>query len=70
MIFFDFGYENAKLNFDIAKKFFLEAKKMDVNMPMVDSLHRILYQGSSSDELIQDLLDHPNEVDVEFTYKD
>ena len=49
---------------------FLEAKKMNVSMPMVDSLYKILYEKSSSDELIQDLLDHPNEVDVEFTYKD
>jgi len=36
----------------------------------VDSLYKILYEKSSSDKLIQDLLDHPNEVDVEFTYKD
>jgi glycerol-3-phosphate dehydrogenase len=43
---------------------------MNVTMPIVDSLYKILYEGSSSDELIQDLLDHPNEVDVEFTYKD
>ena len=49
---------------------FLEAKKMNVSMPMVDSLYKILYEKSSSDKLIQDLLDHPNEVDVEFTYKD
>jgi glycerol-3-phosphate dehydrogenase (NAD(P)+) len=49
---------------------FSEAKKMDVSMPMVDSLYKILYENSSSEELIQDLLDHPNEVDVEFTYKD
>ena len=48
---------------------FLEAKKMDVSMPMVDSLYKILYEDVSSDELIQDLLDHPNEVDVEFTYR-
>jgi glycerol-3-phosphate dehydrogenase len=43
---------------------------MNVNMPIVESLYKILYEGSSSDQLIQDLLDHPNEVDVEFTYKD
>jgi glycerol-3-phosphate dehydrogenase (NAD(P)+) len=49
---------------------FSEAKKMDVSMPMVDSLYKILYEDSSSDELIQDLLEHPNEVDVEFTYRD
>ena len=48
---------------------FLEAKKMNVSMPMVDSLYKILYEKNSSDMLIQDLLDHPNEVDVEFTYR-
>ena len=49
---------------------YLEANKMDVKMPLVDSLYEILYKGVSSDQLIQDLLDHPNEVDVEFTYKE
>jgi len=47
---------------------FNEAHTMNVNMPIVESLYKILYQGCSSDQLIQDLLDHPNEVDVEFTY--
>jgi glycerol-3-phosphate dehydrogenase (NAD(P)+) len=46
-----------------------EAKKMNVSMPLVNSLYKILYSDSSSDQLITDLLDHPNEVDVEFTYK-
>jgi glycerol-3-phosphate dehydrogenase (NAD(P)+) len=49
---------------------FEEARTMNVNMPIVESLYKILYEESSSDQLIQDLLDHPNEVDVEFTYKD
>ena len=49
---------------------FHEAHKMSVNMPLVNSLYEILYSDSSSDQLIQDLLDHPNEVDVEFTYKE
>ncbi len=49
---------------------FDEANKMNVSMPMVNSLYKILYSDSSSDQLIQDLLDHPNEVDVEFTYKE
>ena len=49
---------------------FDEANKMNVSMPMVNSLYKILYSESSSDQLIQDLLDHPNEVDVEFTYKE
>ena len=47
-----------------------EANKMNVSMPLVNSLYKILYSDSSSDQLIQDLLDHPNEVDVEFTYKE
>ena len=46
-----------------------EARKMNVSMPLVNSLYEILYSEASSDQLIQDLLDHPNEVDVEFTYK-
>ena len=29
-----------------------------------------LYSDTSSEQLIQDLLDHPNEVDVEFSYKE
>ena len=46
-----------------------EANKMNVSMPLVNSLYKILYSDSSSDQLMKDLLDHPNEVDVEFTYK-
>ena len=47
-----------------------EANKINISMPLVNSLYEILYAEASSDQLIQDLLDHPNEVDVEFTYKD
>jgi len=47
-----------------------EARKMNVKMPLVTSLYKILYSNASSEQLIQDLLDHPNEVDVEFTYKE
>ena len=43
---------------------------MNVSMPLVNSLYKILYANASSDELIQDLLEHPNKVDVEFTYQD
>ena len=49
---------------------FREARKMNVKMPLVTSLYKILYSNASSEQLIQDLLDHPNEVDVEFTYKE
>ena len=34
---------------------------------MVESLYNILYKGVKSEQLLEDLLDHPNEVDVEFT---
>ena len=47
-----------------------EANKMNVSMPLVNSLYKILYANASSDELIQDLLEQPNEVDVEFTYQE
>ena len=47
-----------------------EANKMNVSMPLVNSLYEILYANASSDQLIQDLLEHPNEVDVEFIYQD
>ena len=49
---------------------FHEANKMNVSMPLVNSLYKILYSDASSDQLIQDLIDHPNEVDVEFTYQE
>ena len=49
---------------------YAEAKKINVSMPLVSSLYEILYSDASSEKLIQDLLDHPNEVDVEFTYKE
>ena len=47
-----------------------EANKMNVSMPLVNSLYEILYADTLSDKLIKDLLDHPNEVDVEFSYQE
>ena len=47
-----------------------EASAMKINMPIVESLYKILFDKISSEQLVQDLLDHPNEVDVEFTYKE
>ena len=47
-----------------------EANKMNVSMPLANSLYEILYANASSDQLIQDLLEHPNDVDVEFIYQD
>jgi glycerol-3-phosphate dehydrogenase (NAD(P)+) len=37
-------------------------------MPLVDSLHDIIYKGASAKILIDDLVNNPHEVDVEFTY--
>ena len=47
-----------------------EAQQMAVCMPMVESLYKILYEDMASEQLLIDLLDHPNEVDVEFTQQD
>ena len=47
-----------------------EARKMNVSMPLVTLCMKSCILNASSDQLIQDLLDHPNEVDVEFTYKE
>ena len=47
---------------------FHEAQDLKVSMPMTESLYNILYNNTSSNQLLIDLLDHPNEVDVEFTY--
>ena len=44
-----------------------EAQTIQVSMPIVESLYNILYKGVKSEQLLEDLLDHPNEVDVEFT---
>ena len=44
-----------------------EAQTIQVSMPIVKSLYNILYKGVKSEQLLEDLLDHPNEVDVEFT---
>jgi len=35
-------------------------------MPLVESLYNIIYKNSSPDSLISDLINNPNEVDVEF----
>ena len=45
-----------------------ESIQLDINMPLVESLYNIIYKESSPDELINDLVNNPNEVDVEFTY--
>ena len=45
-----------------------ESSKLNIKMPLVDSLHDIIYKKSSPDMLIDDLVNNPHEVDVEFNY--
>jgi glycerol-3-phosphate dehydrogenase len=45
-----------------------ESSKLNIKMPLVDSLHDIIYKNSLPDILIDDLVNNPHEVDVEFNY--
>ncbi len=43
-----------------------ESISLDLKMPLIESLYNIIYKNSSPDSLINDLINNPNEVDVEF----
>ena len=43
-----------------------ESISLDLKMPLVESLYNIIYKKSSPDSLINDLINNPHEVDVEF----
>ena len=45
-----------------------ESLELDIKMPLVESLYNIIYLESSPNILINDLVNNPHEVDVEFTY--
>ena len=45
-----------------------ESERLKINMPLVESLYNIIYEDSDPHELINDLINNPHEVDVEFTY--
>ena len=45
-----------------------ESERLKINMPLVESLYNIIYEDSNPHELINDLINNPHEVDVEFTY--
>ena len=45
-----------------------ESDRLKINMPLVESLYNIIYKESDPHELINDLINNPHEVDVEFTY--
>ena len=43
-----------------------ESKRLDIKMPLVESMYNIIKQNASPDSLIEDLINNPIEVDVEF----
>ena len=43
-----------------------ESTSLDLKMPLIESLYNIIYKDSSPDSLINDLINNPHEVDVEF----
>ena len=43
-----------------------ESIDLDLKMPLIESLYNIIYKNSSPDSLINDLINNPHEVDVEF----
>ena len=47
-----------------------ETDSLNINMPLVDSLHEIIHNEVNPETLINDLVNNSNEIDVEFEYKD
>ncbi len=45
-----------------------ESSKLDIKMPLVESMYNIIYDDASPKTLIDDLINNPNEIDVEFNY--
>ena len=45
-----------------------ESSKLDIKMPLVESMYNIIYNDASPKTLINDLINNPNEIDVEFNY--
>ena len=45
-----------------------ESLKLDIKMPLVESMYNIIYNDASPKTLIDDLINNPNEIDVEFNY--
>ena len=45
-----------------------ESANLNISMPLVDSLYNIVFNDASSKTFIDDLVNNPHEVDVEFTY--
>lgn len=46
-----------------------EAAKYGINMPLMESLYNIIYKNSKPESLLDDLINHPHEIDVEFKHR-
>lgn len=46
-----------------------EAARYGINMPLMESLYNIIYKNSKPESLLDDLINHPHEIDVEFTHR-
>ena len=46
-----------------------EAARHGINMPLMESLYNIIYKNSKPETLLDDLINHPHEIDVEFTHR-
>ena len=45
-----------------------ESSRLDIKMPLVESMYNIIYKEASPESIIDDLLNNPHEVDVEFKH--
>ena len=45
-----------------------ESSRLNIKMPLVESMYNIIYKDASPESIIDDLLNNPHEVDVEFRY--
>ena len=45
-----------------------ESSRLNIKMPLVESMYNIIYEEASPESIIDDLLNNPHEVDVEFKY--
>ena len=57
--------DKDSLTLEVIKK---ESSRLNIKMPLVDSLYNIIYKESSANTLIDDLVNNPHEVDVEFKH--
>ena len=46
-----------------------ESSNLGIKMPLVDSLYNVIYESDKTKTLIDDLVNNPNEVDVEFKHR-